>query len=116
MKSSMDLDALTDEDLLICSPTVLGFSVKDKLWLEFAVAHISEIIRNESLFHQLAIPSEPKKLIEALITFQSGGEAKHTFDDFVDLAQSSSVRWVVQTLNPMPAVLLNHRSTGLRCE
>jgi hypothetical protein len=32
MKSSMDLDALTDEDLLICSPTVLGFSLNDKLW------------------------------------------------------------------------------------
>ncbi|KFY96264.1 hypothetical protein V500_02531, partial [Pseudogymnoascus sp. VKM F-4518 (FW-2643)] len=84
MKSSMDLDALTDEDLLICSPTVLGFSLEDKLWLEFAVADISEISWNESLFHQLAIPSEPKKLIEALTTFQSGGEAKHTFDDFVE--------------------------------
>ncbi|KFZ23239.1 hypothetical protein V502_02283 [Pseudogymnoascus sp. VKM F-4520 (FW-2644)] len=84
MKSSMDLDALTDEDLLICSPTVLGFSLEDKLWLEFEVADISEISWNESLFHQLAILSELKKLIEALTTFQSGGEAKHTSDDFVE--------------------------------
>ncbi|KFY48964.1 hypothetical protein V495_00869 [Pseudogymnoascus sp. VKM F-4514 (FW-929)] len=84
MKSSMDLDALTDEDLLICSPTVLGFSLNDKLWLEFAVADISEISWNESLFNQVAIPSSSKKLIEALTTFQSGGQAKYTFDDFVE--------------------------------
>lgn len=32
MKSSMDLGALTDEDFIICSPTVLGFSLNDKLW------------------------------------------------------------------------------------
>ncbi|KFY02063.1 hypothetical protein V490_00656, partial [Pseudogymnoascus sp. VKM F-3557] len=82
-KSSMDLDALTDEDLLICSPTVLGFSLNDKLWLEFAVADISEISWNESLFNQLAMPSKSKKLIEALTTFQSGGKVKYTFDDFV---------------------------------
>lgn len=31
IKSSIDLNALTDEDLLICSPTVLGFSLNDKL-------------------------------------------------------------------------------------
>ncbi|OAF55513.1 hypothetical protein VC83_07573 [Pseudogymnoascus destructans] len=84
MKSSMDLDALTDEDFLICSPTVLGFSLNDKLWLEFAVADISEISWNESLFNQVAIPSRSKKLIEALTTFQSGGKAKYTFDDFVE--------------------------------
>ncbi|KFZ15463.1 hypothetical protein V501_02714 [Pseudogymnoascus sp. VKM F-4519 (FW-2642)] len=82
-KSSMDLDALTDEDLLICSPTVLGFSLNDKLWLEFAVADISEISWNESLFNQLAMPSKSKKLIEALTTFQSGEKVKYTFDDFV---------------------------------
>lgn len=31
IRRSMDLDALSDEDLLICSPTVLGFSLDDKL-------------------------------------------------------------------------------------
>ncbi|KFY05238.1 hypothetical protein O988_00150 [Pseudogymnoascus sp. VKM F-3808] len=84
MKSSMDLDALTDEDFLVCSPTVLGFSLNDKLWLEFAVADISEISWNESLFNQVAIPSKSKKLIEALTTSQSGGQARYTFDDFVE--------------------------------
>ncbi|OBT39802.1 hypothetical protein VE00_09661 [Pseudogymnoascus sp. WSF 3629] len=84
MKSSMDLDALIDEDFLICSPTVLGFSLNDKLWLEFAVADILEISWNGSLFNQVAIPSRSKKLIEALTTFQSGGQAKYTFDDFVE--------------------------------
>ncbi|OAF54639.1 hypothetical protein VC83_08806 [Pseudogymnoascus destructans] len=84
MESSVNLDALTDEDLLICSPTVLGFSLNDKLWLEFAVADISGISWNESLFNQLAIPYKSKKLIEALTTSQSSGKTKYTFDDFVE--------------------------------
>jgi hypothetical protein len=100
MESSVNLDALTDEDLLICSPTVLGFSLNDKLWcknlrtccgniadhvlVEFAVADISGISWNESLFNQLAIPYKSKKLIEALTTSQSSGKTKYTFDDFVE--------------------------------
>ena len=51
--------------------------------MEFAVADISEISWNESLFNQLAMPSKSKKLIEALTTFQSGEKVKYTFDDFV---------------------------------
>jgi len=34
---------MLDEYLLICCPTVPGFSLKDKLWVEFAVADIEEI-------------------------------------------------------------------------
>ncbi|CAG8981309.1 hypothetical protein HYALB_00005109 [Hymenoscyphus albidus] len=49
LKRSVDLDRLDAEDLLICSPTVLGFSLKDHLWLEFAVADISDISWNEKL-------------------------------------------------------------------
>jgi hypothetical protein len=52
--------------------------------VEFAVAGISEISWNESLFHQLAIPSKSKKLIEALTTFQSSQTATYVFDDFVE--------------------------------
>ncbi|ELR03570.1 hypothetical protein GMDG_06228 [Pseudogymnoascus destructans 20631-21] len=84
MESSVNLDALTEEDLLTCSPTVLGFSLNDKLWLEFAIADISGISWNESLFNQLAIPDKSKKLIEALTTAQSSGKTKYTFDDFVE--------------------------------
>lgn len=100
IESSINLDALTDEDLLICSPTVLGFSLTDKLWcktcapavgniadhvlVEFAVADISGISWNESLFNQLAIPYKSKKLIEALTMSQSSGKTKYTFDDFVE--------------------------------
>ncbi|KFY28793.1 hypothetical protein V491_00286, partial [Pseudogymnoascus sp. VKM F-3775] len=100
IESSINLDALTDEDLLICSPTVLGFSLTDKLWcktcapavgniadhvlVEFAVADISGISRNKSLFNQLAIPYKSKKLIEALTMSQSSGKTKYMFDDFVE--------------------------------
>ena len=43
-KSSMDLDALTDEDLLICSPTVLGFSLNDKLWCKTCAPAVATLL------------------------------------------------------------------------
>ncbi|ELR07645.1 hypothetical protein GMDG_08500 [Pseudogymnoascus destructans 20631-21] len=52
--------------------------------LLIAVADISGISWNESLFNQLAIPYKSKKLIEALTTSQSGEKTKYTFDDFVE--------------------------------
>ncbi|CAG8981848.1 hypothetical protein HYALB_00014000 [Hymenoscyphus albidus] len=83
LKKSVDLDRLDAEDLLICSPTVLGFSLEDHLWLEFAVANISDISWNESIFNQLAIPPKSKTLIQALTTEHLMQEKICIFDDFV---------------------------------
>ena len=65
-----------------CAPCYCD--IADHVPVEFAVADLSDISWNESLFHQLAISSKPKKLIEALTTFQSSRKAKYAFDDFVE--------------------------------
>lgn len=71
---------LKHEDLLICSPTVLGFSLDNKLWLEFAVDNISDIKWNALSFRNLAIPEDRKKLVRALAASHANGAQ---FDDFV---------------------------------
>jgi hypothetical protein len=98
---SVDRDELKEDDFLLCSPTVLGFSLDDKLWrksplfacivisltflyiVEFAVADITEICWNHSLLDRLAIEAERKKLIQALTTSHTSQMPDHSFDDFV---------------------------------
>lgn len=46
----MDSAKINEDDLLICSPTVLGFSLSNKYWLEFAVDNISDISWNFLFF------------------------------------------------------------------
>lgn len=100
----MEPASLNDDDLLLCSPTVLGFSFGDKLWhelvfprctesgrwkltdyraVEFGVADISDISWNSLLFQRLAIPSKQKKLIQALAASHMSRDNRCPFDDFV---------------------------------
>ncbi|KAH6675957.1 hypothetical protein B0J14DRAFT_478246, partial [Halenospora varia] len=80
---SVDHDELKEDDFLLCSPTVLGFSLEDKLWLEFAVADITEIRWNPLLLDHLAINPKRKKLIKALTMSHMSQALDHCFDDFV---------------------------------
>ena len=45
----MDLGDLNDDDLLICSPTILGFSLSDKFWGEAIVDLIYDTITDTSI-------------------------------------------------------------------
>lgn len=101
---SMEPARLNDNDLLLCSPTVLGFSFDDKLWrelvfprcidwgrpkltnyriVEFGVADISDISWNPLPLQRLAIPSKQKKLIQALAASHMSRDNHCPFDDFV---------------------------------
>ena len=102
VKSNGKYPAEMDEDgLILCSPTVPGFSYGNKLWgepnslvatnyarltrykAEFAVADIKDINWNPTAFAQLAIPTKQKEVIQALAEAHTSRETEHTFDDFV---------------------------------
>ena len=90
---------LDDEDFLVCSPTVLGFSLSTKQWrkssrfpcalqlirrntVEFAVSDISDVDWNPESFKRLTIPETQKELLRAV----AASHVKRTmcsFDDFV---------------------------------
>ena len=47
--AEVDVDEMRDEDLLICSPIVYGFSLKDKFWGEYADSPLCAYTNRRSL-------------------------------------------------------------------
>lgn len=72
----------TDEEYLVASPVVLGFSFSEKLWVEFAVSGISDIEWNEGAFDSLIIPHDQKDTLKALVESHAH-EAKKNIEDVI---------------------------------
>ncbi|KAF8911924.1 P-loop containing nucleoside triphosphate hydrolase protein [Mucidula mucida] len=71
---------LSEEELLITPTVVYGFSLSDKLWLEFDVEKITDVDWNNDAFANLVLPTDRKDLLQSLV------EAHHRelgFDDFI---------------------------------
>ncbi|OCH86747.1 P-loop containing nucleoside triphosphate hydrolase protein [Obba rivulosa] len=71
---------LTEEELMLVSPIVYGFSFADKMWFELSVEKVQPIAWNDEAFANLVLPPGRKALLQSLV------EAHHTdlgFDDFV---------------------------------
>ncbi|KAJ7633647.1 hypothetical protein DFH06DRAFT_1437667 [Mycena polygramma] len=71
---------LSEEDLLLTPTVVYGFSLGDKIWLEFDVTKVAPVQWNADAFANLVLPADRKTLLRSLV------EAHHEeagFDDFV---------------------------------
>ncbi|KAG9496850.1 hypothetical protein J7337_011638 [Fusarium musae] len=79
-----DVDTVdfTDEDYLIASPVVLGFSFSEKQWLELAVSCVNEIQWNEKAWDSLVLEDGTKDLIKALVKSRKY-HAANTIDDVI---------------------------------
>jgi hypothetical protein len=73
--------ALTTEQLLLTSPKVRGYSLRDKRWMSFYIESVHDIIWNEDALVSLVAPQEQKDLILAFAEAQS--KTRTTFDDFI---------------------------------
>lgn len=71
-----------EEELLIASPVVYGFSFQEKLWLEFTISSIKDIEWNEGAFESLVIPPGQKSIVKALVSSHKF-HAAETIDDVV---------------------------------
>lgn len=58
----------SEEQLLIATPVVVGFSFSEKLWLEFAVSKIGEIKWNADAFDSLILPDKQKDIVKAMVS------------------------------------------------
>ena len=95
---------MTEDDFLICCPTVLGFSFADKRWgklasspervecrineltiAEFAVADVAEIQWSSDAFDSLVISNEDRELIMAVVEARAGHVCKGSDFDFDDV-------------------------------
>ncbi len=78
---SQENQTLSDDQLLMCTASFRGYSLKDKKWLRFWIDCIKEIFWNDKAFESLVLPSDQKELVLAFAESQ----AKHgqEFDDVV---------------------------------
>ncbi|GJE93103.1 ATPase family AAA domain-containing protein [Phanerochaete sordida] len=70
----------TEDELMLASPIVYGFSLTDKVWLEFNVQKVAEIEWNDEAFENLVLPPGRKTLLRSLVEAHRAGLG---FDDFV---------------------------------
>lgn len=61
------LPVFTDEEYLIASPVVLGFAFAEKLWLEFTVSGVKDIVWNEGAYESLVLEDNTKEIVKALV-------------------------------------------------
>lgn len=71
-----------DEELLITSSVVFGFSFNEKLWLEFTVSGVSDIKWNAEAFESLVLPEDHKTIVKALVESHTFHAAEN-IDDVV---------------------------------
>lgn len=89
---------LTEEQLILCTPTVRGYALKSKKWLEFYVDHVEEVVFDEGAFDSLVLPPGHKSLVLALA--QSQVNHKERFDDVV----SGKGKGVIMLLSGGPGI------------
>jgi hypothetical protein len=73
---------LTEEQKLICSPLLRGYSLKSKLWLNFFVNCVKEIEWQKDAFDRLVLPKNQKELILGFT--ESQRKYRETFDDVIE--------------------------------
>jgi hypothetical protein len=72
---------MSDDEYLICSPDIRGFSFVDKLWCLFKVEHVQEIDFNLEAFRSLLIPKNQKQMVLSLVTVHENEQTD--FDDVI---------------------------------
>ncbi|RPA77996.1 hypothetical protein BJ508DRAFT_161466 [Ascobolus immersus RN42] len=89
----------SDEEFMLASSVVLGFSFPEKLWLEISVAGVSDIIWNDTAFDTLVLPNSSKEIVKALVETHTGSRMESTTID--DIIQGKG-RGLVSVLHGPP--------------
>ncbi|OJD16913.1 hypothetical protein AJ78_02950 [Emergomyces pasteurianus Ep9510] len=81
---NLDVKNMTDREYILCSSTVLGFSLSKRVWTEFAISNIRLIDWSQpSSFDHLEIPKEKKTMIQTMVESHRPGSDISSFDDIV---------------------------------
>ncbi|KAJ7140767.1 P-loop containing nucleoside triphosphate hydrolase protein [Mycena epipterygia] len=79
----LDGKSFKDDDLVLATPIVYGFSYTEKRWLEFNIEYVTYIEWNDEGFKNLAIDPDRRLLIQALVQSHANLREKGSVDDFV---------------------------------
>lgn len=78
---TLELESLTDEQCMLATAFVRGFSFSEKLWLDFFIDMVSHIEWNTNCFNELVLPPAQKDLVKALVATHV--QQRLDFDDIV---------------------------------
>lgn len=94
---------LSDDQCLLASATVRGFSFSEKKFLDFFVDKLSPIEWNSECFEQLVLPSTQKELVQALVSEHSKKRGRYADSGFDDIVKGKG-RGLVLVLHGPPGV------------
>ncbi|CAF3585041.1 hypothetical protein FGSG_05940 [Fusarium graminearum PH-1] len=90
--------ALTEEQLIMTSPIVRGYALKNKRWMEFYIDDVTDVKFNDQAFDSLVLPEDQKELILAFA--QSQVKFKNVFDDII----SGKGKGIIMLLSGGPGI------------
>ncbi|KAJ7067648.1 P-loop containing nucleoside triphosphate hydrolase protein, partial [Mycena amicta] len=93
-EASTENKELTEEELLLTPTVIYGFSLSDKMWLEFDVTKVQPVQWNEDAFANLVLPTDRKVLLQSLV------EAHHQESGFDDFVKGKGAGLVVNLFGP----------------
>ncbi|KAI8630260.1 P-loop containing nucleoside triphosphate hydrolase protein [Xylariaceae sp. FL1651] len=74
-------EQLTEEDIMLCSHRILGFSFRAKEWGAFAVNQMTKVVWNDTAFDRLVLDEKKRRMISILVKAHSTDTT--VFDDIV---------------------------------
>ncbi|KAL2783988.1 P-loop containing nucleoside triphosphate hydrolase protein [Aspergillus keveii] len=78
-----DQHSITEDECLICCPTVRCFSFTDKIFAECAVGDLADVQWYPASFDRLQIPNDTKEILLSVTTARLSGNNDAVFDDFI---------------------------------
>lgn len=76
-----NFEPLTDEQCMLATSMVRGFSFSDKRWLDFFIDNLAPADWNMHCFEELVLPGAQKDLVKSLVATHI--DQRQTFDDIV---------------------------------
>jgi hypothetical protein len=92
---------LTDDERLLAAPTLRGYSLKEKRWLEFNLDSVKEIVWDSQAFDSLVLPQDQQDLKTLILAF-ANAQSKQV-DSFDDVVQGKG-RGIIMQLSGPPGV------------
>ncbi|KAE8422931.1 hypothetical protein BDV36DRAFT_244333 [Aspergillus pseudocaelatus] len=92
------IKTLNDEQRLLATPTLRGYSLKDKKWLELYLEGVRDIVWDSRAFDSLVLPAEQQRL-KGLILAIAKAQSKQ-MDTFDDVVQGKGRGVIIQLSGP----------------
>ncbi|KAJ7635038.1 P-loop containing nucleoside triphosphate hydrolase protein, partial [Roridomyces roridus] len=99
MAAEKEARVLSEEETLLATNVLRGFSFAEKKWFSLFIENYSEIVWNEASFDRLVLPEDSKMLIRALVSSHLRTE-NNKFDDII----KGKGRGLVTVLHGSPGV------------